>query len=102
MSKIYSIPTNLEEAFVQLNDLLTMEDKQYLEHHPKEAPVRLRHSLGRYLRNNWGFWDTSSFKVYLQESHGIYHPDDMFHFVIEQYIQFTVLKNKNKDKVEAT
>jgi hypothetical protein len=79
------LPTNLEEAFAALDSLLTPEDRQYLEQHPDEAPVRLHHSLGRHLRNAWGFWSGSPLKTHLQEAHGIRHPDDMSHFVLTQY-----------------
>jgi len=80
-----TIPTTLEEAYTELDNLLAVEDQRYLEQRPEEAATWLHNSLGRYLRNKWGFWTGSPLKTHLQEVHGLRHPDDMSHFVLTQY-----------------
>ena len=47
----------------------------------------LHHTLGRYIRNNWGFWDVNQ-KTELKawfSNLGINHPDDMSSICIETY-----------------
>lgn len=80
-----SVPTTLEEAFDALDKMLSDEDKEYLQKNPDEAPIRLHHSLGRHLRNEWGLWSDSVLKTHLMEVHGIKHPDDMSGFILDEY-----------------
>lgn len=79
------IPTTLDEAFEALDKMLCDEDREYLQKHPDKAPTKLHHSLGRHLRNNWGFWTESALKTHLRTVHGIKHPDDMSGFILDEY-----------------
>lgn len=80
-----NIPTNLKEAIQELNKLLSQEDKEYLLEH---GALSVHHSLGRWIRNNWGLWneEDNKFKVNLKKL-GYEHPDDMSNYIIEQYIE---------------
>lgn len=84
-----TIPTTLEESFVALDDLLGEEDKQFLlkATDGESAALELHHSLGRYLRNEWGLWQKSALAQLLKVKHGIDHPDDMSHFILVEYIR---------------
>lgn len=80
-----SIPTTLDEAFDALDKMLGDEDREYLQKNPEKAPIHLHHTLGRHLRNTWGFWTESPLKTLLRTEHGIRHPDDMSGFILDQY-----------------
>ena len=84
-----NIPTNLKEVIQELNKLLSQDDKEYLLEH---GALSVHHSLGRWIRNNWGLWDEedNNLKVNLKKL-GLEHPDDMSNYIIEQYIEH--LKN---------
>ena len=47
-----TIPATLDEAFDALDKMLCDEDREYLQKHPDEAPIKLHHSLGRHLRKD--------------------------------------------------
>lgn len=83
------IPKTLEECFPALDALLVQEDKDFLfkAESIHDACIDLHHSLGRHLRNEWRLWHGSDLALHLQEKHGIHHPDDMSHFILEQYIR---------------
>ena len=78
------IPNNLEQAIEYLDGLLQEEDKVYLLEH---GALSVHHSLGRWIRNNWGLWneENNKLKVNLKKL-GFEHPDDMSNYIIEQYI----------------
>ena len=81
------IPKTLEEAYTGLDDLLTVEDRAFIQQarDPERIVIRLHHTLGRYLRNEWGLWAGSALSKLLQQDYGILHPDDMSHFILTQY-----------------
>lgn len=89
-----NIPNNFEEAFISLDALLSDEDKHYLKTDPKAA-IMVHHTLGRWIRNNWGLWqeECNALKTLLTNT-GIDHPDDMSNEIIEKYIEY--LKGKEK------
>lgn len=80
-------PKTLDEAFVALDELLSEEDRQFIQQtkEPERVAVRLHHFLGQYLRNEWGLWQNSELARHLKQEHGLSHPDDMSHFIIVQY-----------------
>lgn len=49
-----TIPNNLWEAIQKLDKSLSKEDKEYLL---ENGTLSVHHSLGRWIRNNWGLWD---------------------------------------------
>ena len=84
-----NMPNNLLQAIEYLDKELTKQDKEYLLEH---GALSVHHSLGRWIRNNWGLWDEedNKLKVNLKKL-GYEHPDDMSNYIIEQYIEH--LKN---------
>ena len=83
------MPNNLLQAIEYLDKELTKQDKEYLL---ENGALSVHHSLGRWIRNNWGLWneEDNKLKVNLKKL-GLEHPDDMSNYIIEQYIEH--LKN---------
>lgn len=86
------IPRNIEETIAGLDSLLSMEDKEYLK---ENGSIAVHHTLGMYIRNEWGLWAGSELKSEL-EKRGLSHPDDMSDYVISEYIN--VLKRREADE----
>jgi hypothetical protein len=82
-----STPKTLAEAYAALDDLLTLADRAFIQQtkNPERIAAWLHHSLGRYLRNEWGLWQGSDLARVLRQDYGILHPDDMSHFILMQY-----------------
>lgn len=80
-----NMPNNLLQAIEYLDKELTKQDKEYLLEH---GALSVHHSLGRWIRNNWGLWneEDNKLKVNLKKL-GYEHPDDMSNYIIEQYIE---------------
>lgn len=80
------IPQNLQEAIEELDRKLNKEDKEYIV---ENGSLAVHHSLGRWIRNNWGLWDEedNEFKASLKKL-GYSHPDDMSNYIIKEYIRY--------------
>lgn len=83
MSKKVVIPKTVEEAIEFLDKELNKEDKEFLIKH---GAASVHHSLGRWIRNNWGLWKSSELKGLLMEK-GYSEPDEMSNHIIEEYIK---------------
>lgn len=84
LDQVY-IPSDLGDAFVQLNKLIDTESKEKFKNLSEEAAARrLFFSLGRWIMHNWSFYDGSRLSHYLREL-GISHPEDMAQFIIISY-----------------
>lgn len=77
-------PKTLKECWEVLNQELDKEDIDYIKNLKKDGVVRTHHTLGRWIRNNWGLWAGSDLKVHL-EAIGFTHPDDMSSVIINSY-----------------
>ena len=82
-----AFPTTLKEAFKALDDLLCQEDRDYIQKaaDPDKVAIRLHHTLGRHIRNEFGLWQNSELVKLIVREHGITHPDDMSHFILVEY-----------------
>lgn len=73
-----SIPTDLTAAVMQLMALL--DDANQLESFkgktPNECAGLYHHSLGTYIRNEWGLWASETPISKHLESLGVFHGDD--------------------------
>ena len=80
------IPQNLQEAIMELDRKLNKEDKEYIV---ENGSLAVHHSLGRWIRNNWGLWneEDNELKASLKKL-GYSHPDDMSNYIIKQYIRY--------------
>lgn len=81
-----TIPSNLQQAIEYLDKELAKWEKEYLL---ENGALSVHHSLGRWIRNNWGLWneEDNELKVNLKKL-GYEHPDDMSNYIIEQYIEY--------------
>lgn len=80
------IPQNLQEAIEELDRKLNKEDKEYIV---ENGSLAVHHSLGRWIRNNWGLWneEDNELKISLKKL-GYRNPDDMSNYIIKQYIRY--------------
>ena len=81
-----SIPSKLDECFHALDELLSDEDKQFVQDNDeKEFTVTMHHSLGQYIRNNWGLWAGSKLMDFFVQEAKLEHPDDMSSIILTSY-----------------
>lgn len=78
------VPVDLEDCFIELDRLLSKEDRDNLP--PVDA---LHFGLGMGLRNRWGLWSESRLATYFNHI-GIYHPDDMSSIILTSYQRYLV------------
>lgn len=77
------IPKNLFECVTVLNNELCDEDKKEIKKKPSEC---FHHTLGMWIRNNWGLWQTEDNELKkCLKSLGLNHPDDMSDLIIRYY-----------------
>lgn len=83
-----TIPTTPEEAIQVLDILLSDDDKEYLRTE-ENAAIKVHHSLGRWIRNNWGLWadETNELKTHFINK-GVTHPDDMSGKILDSYVEY--------------
>lgn len=81
-------PTTPEEAIQVLDAMLPEEDKEYLRTE-KNAAIKCHHSLGRWIRNNWGLWaeEPNELKTHFINK-GVTHPDDMSGEILDAYVEY--------------
>ena len=78
------IPMDLDDCCVQLDQLLSEEDKEYIKGLPKEDVLKHLHfGLGMWIRNNWGLWGGSRLQKYLFDISD--HPDGMSSIILKYY-----------------
>ncbi|MBS7363169.1 MAG: hypothetical protein KIH03_05100 [Paludibacteraceae bacterium] len=78
------IPMDLNDCCVQLDQLLSEEDKEFIKNLPdKKETIKLHMSLGMWIRNNWGLWGGSRLQKYLFDISD--HPDGMSSIILEHY-----------------
>jgi len=78
------IPTNLDECFTELLRELSDEDITEIKSGSEKDLSIWHHSLGRWMRNNWGLWQGSDLAKWFN-SIGIHHADDMSGIIITSF-----------------
>ena len=92
INNIY-IPKDLEDCFIQLDKLLSDEDKQNIKQlEDRKETIKFHHGLGTWIRNNWGLWGGSRLQRYFIEKN-VTHPDAMSALILESYYGW--LNNEN-------
>lgn len=85
----YKIPNNLNECMEVLDEFFNatpQEDRDWFKNSLEdEATGGVHHTLGRWIRNNWGLWkkDTELYKVF--KNMDIWHADDMSDIILTSY-----------------
>lgn len=78
-------PATLKECFETLDILLSKEDQEFIKNSTEdEIIITFHHSLGRYIRNEWGLWTGGLLKNYF-EQFGLTHADDMSSVILTSY-----------------
>lgn len=89
------IPTNLDEALIQLEQTLSQEDLDYIKASTTEDHMNVFHfSLGRAIRNNWQLWQDSTLQKWFNNI-GVQHADDMSGIILKCF--WRKLHNKPLD-----
>lgn len=86
-----NIPRTLEECFVELDTMLSDDDKRFIVSLPdKDSTCKLHFSLGRVIRNRWQLWDNSPLLAYFASKNGslFVHPDDVSGEILEEYYDY--------------
>lgn len=79
------IPKNLDDACAQLDKNISAESKTKIKVIPEDSVCMALHNrLGRWMINNWGFYEGSRFSHYLRSA-GVTYPDDMADFTLIAY-----------------
>jgi hypothetical protein len=79
-----NIPKTLDEAHLWLENNLPPVDLGFVDGAQEYDMIQWHFNIGRWIRNNWGFWADSPLKIHLQEL-GFTHPDDMSQTIIETF-----------------
>lgn len=79
------IPKNLEEAFPELDRLLSEIDKKEMRALPgRKEMIKYHLTLGMWMRNNWRLWGGSRLQKYFIDK-GVTHPEAMSSVVLYYY-----------------
>lgn len=81
--KVY-IPKDLEDCMVELKKMLPLKFVKEIKEQKEFDTIQYHHSLGMWMRNNWGLWQGSRLKEYFK-SIGIHHPDDMSGIILRSF-----------------
>lgn len=88
------IPRDLKDCFQQLDKILSPKDKDQIKFlKNRNETIQFHHSLGMWIRNNWGLWSGSRLQVYLLEKK-LDHPDSMSSTILKFYYDWL---NKNNE-----
>jgi hypothetical protein len=80
-----NIPKNLDECFIELNNVIDKEELDIFKIMPEDEIVGKAHaSLGLWIRNNWGLWSGSELAKYFNGL-GIFHADDMSGIILMSF-----------------
>jgi hypothetical protein len=78
------VPANLDDAFSELQRMLTPMLIDDMRSRPEEDMIIYHHGLGTWMRNNWALWQGSRLSEYFNGL-GIHHPDDMSGIIITSF-----------------
>jgi hypothetical protein len=79
------IPKNLDDAMLQLDQLISVESQKKIAALPEDTVCTLLHNrLGQWMITNWGFYGGSRISHYLRSA-GVSFPDDMADFLLLAY-----------------
>lgn len=83
------IPETIDQAVDYLNKKISLEDRIYLSTLKENELIRLHHSLGRFIRNNFNLWKGGK----LLKETGKIHPDDGSMVILKKFWE-SLLKNQ--------
>lgn len=83
-SALTELPPVVADAFRRLDRELPPESRDALRAVPPGEMWRYHHSIGMYVRNNYGLWKGGPLQEYFLAK-GLRHPDDMSGVLLEAY-----------------
>ena len=99
------IPKDIDEAIDSLDMIISIEDKRYITDSLSlnDFRVTCHHSLGMWIRNNWGLWGGSRLQRYFLDRKVI-HPDDMSDIILKAYYKKKIqrLDYSTENDIEAS
>jgi hypothetical protein len=78
------IPKDIKECHSELDKLIPKSMIRDMKNGSLDNMATYHHGLGTWIRNNWGLWNVSRLKKYL-ERQGFIHPDDMSKIILDTY-----------------
>lgn len=81
------IPTNLDECIQACYQIATDEDLEDIRARPEEDMIEFHHTIGRWMRNEWGLWTGGPLKDYFLNL-GLWHPDDMSSLILKSFCRY--------------
>ena len=82
-----TIPKTLDDAMMALNSMLSEKEEEFIMSNDESAMIQYHHTIGRTIRNKWGFWTKSELKTWFNDK-GIVHPDDMSGILMKSFWRF--------------
>jgi hypothetical protein len=83
-----TIPKTLEECYLILNNIEDL-DEWLSCNNEKSALVTVHHTIGRWIRNTWGFWQNEKNELVLWfNDNEIKHPDDMSSIILTSFYRY--------------
>lgn len=84
--KATDIPRTIEECCQYLDLYLDDDLKQFFKTNTEEDSASAsHHTLGRRIRNSWGFWTKDTILFHYLTALGLEHPDDMSGIILYFY-----------------
>ncbi|MDE6801971.1 MAG: hypothetical protein K2J06_04305, partial [Muribaculaceae bacterium] len=90
------IPVNLTDACQELDKMFDNETKEDIIRLGKDFRSEAHHTLGMWIRNNWGLWGGSRLQAYLRDK-GYSDPDEMSDYLLTCY-QFWLESKAKSDE----
>lgn len=81
-----TVPTNLEEAYLELDNMLDEQQKAAL----REGDIEVEElvlTFGMQLKEYWGLWQDSKIAKYLRKR-DVEHPDQMITVIFDGYVGY--------------
>jgi hypothetical protein len=95
-----NIPANIDEAMQALTEHLSERDKLSIFRMTEDEVGHLHHSLGQWIRNNWGLWSGGPLQDHMV-SLGFIHADDMSSSLLREYwARMNGLPSKIAEEIE--
>lgn len=83
-----TIPKTLEEYYLILNNIEDL-DEWLSCNNEESAVVAVHHTIGRWIRNTWGFWQDEKNELVLWfNDNEIKHPDDMSSIILTSFYRY--------------
>jgi len=92
-----NIPKNLDECFVELDNMNAEDVKDWLSYSEDKAIGLAHHGFGTMIRNEWGLWEGTNELCKYFKTLNIEHADDISGIILTSYHRF---KNNKPFKID--